>query len=226
MDLDNDPFRLDPPRLPPAPDDYTGPCLIELEQHHRSGRGRWWRPKRAGYTDILTEAGVYPAAEARGLARAGDAYVVDARAALAGARERLGLFAERVEGAAVVELDVERARKLLGPINMAAVEFSVFGRVPAPATCSLEEAVAALRLVEAAPDVREPDGKGGYSTVIVCRPAPRLIAAALAARDWPSSPAGEPGDPIVVVPDADHPGHVKGLFCIRFKVGTADGEEA
>ncbi len=220
------PFRLDPPSLPPAGEDYVGPCLIELEQHYRSGRGRWWRPKRAGYTDILTEAGVYPASEARGLARPGESYVVNARAALAGAREQLGSFAERVESARIVDLDVERAHKLLGPICRAAIDFTVFGDVPPAPRCSLEEAVEALRVVEAAPDNETTDPETGAKTrTIRTRPAPRLIAAAIAARDWASEPSGVDIPPIVVVPDAEHPGHVKGLFCIRFKVGAADEEE-
>lgn len=50
--------------LPPVDDDFTGPCLIEVKPQHRSGRGRWWRPKSNGYTDIPGEAGVYSAEEA------------------------------------------------------------------------------------------------------------------------------------------------------------------
>jgi hypothetical protein len=96
MSLDNNPFRLDPPRLPPAAPDYIGPCLIELERNHRAGRGRWWRPNRAGYTDIFTEAGVYPADEARRLARKGESYVVSAEAALTGAYVQMGRFVARM----------------------------------------------------------------------------------------------------------------------------------
>jgi hypothetical protein len=73
-----------------------GPCLIELEQHHRSGRGRWWRPNRAGYTDIFTEAGVYPAQEARSLARRGASYAVDAMEAFVAAQADMQKLAERI----------------------------------------------------------------------------------------------------------------------------------
>jgi len=65
--------------LPPVPDDFTGPCLIEVKPGYRSGRGRWWRPKSNGYTDVCGEAGVYTYADAAKICAGQDrVYIVDA----------------------------------------------------------------------------------------------------------------------------------------------------
>jgi hypothetical protein len=70
--------------LPRASADFQGPCLIEVERHHRQGRGRWWRANGCGYTDLLPWAGVYTADEARFRSLGTETcYPVDARAALA-----------------------------------------------------------------------------------------------------------------------------------------------
>ena len=50
--------------LSSVPVGFVGPVLIEVDNRHRSGRGRWWRPKSNGYTDIPGDAGVYTYAEA------------------------------------------------------------------------------------------------------------------------------------------------------------------
>ena len=114
--------------------------------------------------------------------------------------------------------DVDAAHALLGPISRAAIDFQVFGDVPPLPTCTLAEAVEALRVVEGAPDDETTDPETGVKHwTIRTRPAPRLIAAAIAARDYSSSPAGAPGDPIVVISDAEHPGYVKALYCFRHK---------
>ena len=102
---------------------------------------------------------------------------------------------------------VNAAHALLGPICRAAIDFTVFGDVPPLPTGTLAEAVAALGVVDAAPkDEKINPETGAVTYTIRSRPAPRLIAAALAARDWSSSPAGAPADPIVVIPDDEHPG--------------------
>lgn len=33
--------------------------LLEVDPDHRSGRGRWWRANRSGYTDLVSQAGLY-----------------------------------------------------------------------------------------------------------------------------------------------------------------------
>ena len=66
--------------LPPVPDGFTGPCLIEVKSRHRSGRARWYCPKSQGYTDIPGYAGVYTAEEAAEICNSRDeVYPVDAR---------------------------------------------------------------------------------------------------------------------------------------------------
>lgn len=73
-------FRILPDEcLPPVPDDFTSPCLIEVRPKHRPGRGRWWRPRSNGYTNIPGEAGVYSAEEAEKICANQDrVYRVDA----------------------------------------------------------------------------------------------------------------------------------------------------
>jgi len=64
--------------LPRVPAGFIGPVLIEVDNRHRSGRGRWWRPKSNGYTDIPGEAGVYTYAEAAKICAGQDrVYMVD-----------------------------------------------------------------------------------------------------------------------------------------------------
>lgn len=61
-----------------VPVGFVGPVLIEVDNRHRSGRGRWWRPKSNGYTDIPGEAGVYTYAEAAKICAGQDrVYMVD-----------------------------------------------------------------------------------------------------------------------------------------------------
>lgn len=45
----------------------AGLCVIEVAAASRPGRGRWWRPNRAGYTNEINEAGLYTAPEAQQL---------------------------------------------------------------------------------------------------------------------------------------------------------------
>lgn len=45
--------------------------LLEVKPSERQGRGRWWRPNGAGYTDDLAEAGLYSADDAERRERGG-----------------------------------------------------------------------------------------------------------------------------------------------------------
>lgn len=52
-------FFAMPVAFDPAPDGYDGPVMYEVRPDRRSGRGRFWRPGGAGYTDHPSYAGVY-----------------------------------------------------------------------------------------------------------------------------------------------------------------------
>lgn len=42
-----------------APNTITTYYVYEVKKGHRQGRGRFWRANRAGYTDRISEAGLY-----------------------------------------------------------------------------------------------------------------------------------------------------------------------
>jgi hypothetical protein len=108
-----------PETFPPVDEAFTGPCLLEVRRDERGGRGRFWRPQRAGYTDDLLRAGVYSAAEARAIARGGHtSNAVDARAALQLAEARLHAFRVAVLGAPAPQ----KAGGLLVPAGYVRVE--------------------------------------------------------------------------------------------------------
>lgn len=92
-----------PGSYPPVPADFNGPVLIELSWGEQRGRGRFYRPKCAGYTDDPMRAGVYPADVARGHLRGVDSaedggrYLVSAELILSDERARLDAFAAAIE---------------------------------------------------------------------------------------------------------------------------------
>mgnify|MGYP001565471157 CR=1 FL=1 len=67
-----------PPAFSPVPLDFAGVMLMEVDLLHRAGRGRWLR-SAAGFTDDLSQAGIFFGT----LARVGHAYGVDARGVIA-----------------------------------------------------------------------------------------------------------------------------------------------
>jgi len=83
MSLDQSKAPSGPARIPdsfPAVAlGFDGPCLIEVRPEWRSGRGRFWRPNAAGYTDDVGRAGIYKATERHESERS---YFVDARVVL------------------------------------------------------------------------------------------------------------------------------------------------
>lgn len=48
-----------PDTFPSVADNFRGPCMYEVRPEWRSGRGRWWRAVGQGYTDDVTQAGIY-----------------------------------------------------------------------------------------------------------------------------------------------------------------------
>lgn len=64
-----------------APDDFDGPVFFEVAPEWRSGRGRFWKPAAAGYTDHPGYAGIY--ASPRQVLGSDRSYAVSAHQVLA-----------------------------------------------------------------------------------------------------------------------------------------------
>lgn len=65
-----------PAVFPPVAADFRGRCMFEVRPEWRSGRGRWWRDGGKGYTDDVSQAGIFPDAE--GVQGSERAYAVSA----------------------------------------------------------------------------------------------------------------------------------------------------
>ena len=98
--MDSQHLLLPDESLPAAPQSHTGLVVIELAKRHRPGRGRWWKPDRAGYTNCPGLVGIYTAAEAAEICVSGESYAVDAADLLALAEESAALLKLRIDGRA------------------------------------------------------------------------------------------------------------------------------
>ncbi len=93
----SEPKHFIPDEWPPAPDDFTGPCIIEVTWSWRSGRGRYWRENGHGYANDIADAGIFDAVRAHNIgANSERSTVVDAAealtVALAAAEERAAMI--------------------------------------------------------------------------------------------------------------------------------------
>lgn len=122
----------------------------------------------------------------------------------------------RAHAAGVADAALQAAQKLMGGVCRVVFDFEVKGTVAPPLGATLPDLIDALRLDEAQPNEEHVDADGKRHTSIRARPDPRLIAAVYALEHYSSEPAGQPGPPIVVLPDSEHPDKVKALFVIRF----------